>query len=253
MTEIEIMGSYRLTVPDPHPGDKWFLDWALHAPNQVGAHLRMGQAALRALAESGFNPATVHHPFGGLGGQALVSWKLWPEARQTIDEFSPAAYEHLVRSFIRETNLIRLGDSYKMSVPPADLYVADYGDNTAHRMADVKNPRRVLFERMLEHEPGAILLTDIAGPRLHMPKIHASYQRATGAEFPSNDYLAYLSAYERWLAGTFGYYATDVFYQRWSSILVLRPDVGAPTVTSFHRLESLLPVPGGGSGFRVVS
>lgn len=214
-------------------GDKWFLDWVLRSPKEVSSHLTAGWCAYSSLL-------TIYDPleltsaveyFGGMGAQALMIENLFRPTEHTISDYSAEAVEH-VREFLPRARaalpgggspgwaVIKQADAYDpATVIKADLVGLDFGDLTAWRTRDGEKHRQLL-DRVFELEPKAVVLTDIAGPRLALQR--QRYEELLG---PGTcvSYESYLNALVARLSGLYGYSLVAGFTHRWSTVMAFAP------------------------------
>lgn len=237
----------RWDVPlaDSSDGNRWFADWVRRDPKQTSAHVTAGYCAYRALSLV-YTPdelRTAEEFFGGLGCQSLIIGDRWRPEQHIIHEQHPAAVEHL-RALLPRAD-VRLSDSYAVEPAGADLVGLDFGDLTAWRLCEGQAHRRLL-DAVFTRKPKAVVLTDIAGPRLHLHR--ARYGVALGARsLPS--YPVYLEALVRWFQTTYDYALVRGYWQKWSTVLALVP---AENFIGLHRPGDAEPRPDGPRGIEIV-
>ncbi len=221
-------------------GTPWFADWARREPQQVGRHLVAGLMAYSSL-QMVFGPGELrraHEYFGGLGAQALmIQDGIRPESHIVLER-SPEAVLHLRLLLADRPVSVYPMDSYSpAAVAPADLVGLDFGDLTAHRLRPGE-AQRGLLDRVMASRPSAVVLTDVAGPRLHLHRERYAEALMTPPEH-LRTYTAYLAALANWLRAHYGYAVVRGYYHRWSAVLALVP------ADRWHDVEHpvLLPVP----------
>lgn len=214
--------------------DGWFADWVQRRPADVSVHLTAGFYAYLSL-QLVYGPGelrSVREYFGGMGAQALMIQEgIRPEIHTVLDR-SASSVAHLRRVLGGRGVRLAQADSYAPeSYAPADLVGLDFGDLTAWRLRPGQ-PQRELLDRVFSGQPKAVVLTDVAGPRLHLHR-----ERYGGVlEAPVPDHPAYLRALHWWFQRTYGYMMLRGYYHRWSAVLALVPVGRAPS-------SALLPVP----------
>lgn len=213
VTTATICERWDIELPDPTPGEPWFLDWALRSPKQAGIHLTAGLLAYRSLAPIKVKSAREY--FGGIGAQALMIDEIWQPNNHTVLDYSASAVKHL--------DSLRLNayqaDSYlPENTARADLVGLDFGDLTIWKM--VEGPRADLLDRVFLLEPKAVVLTDVAGPYLHLHR--ERYETVLG-KGTCVDYPSYLEALARYIDERWGYALVAGFYHRWSTVMSLTP------------------------------
>lgn len=245
--DLTVCERWRLTTADL--GDRaqpWFLDWVRREPEQVSRHLTAGFMAYGALQQL-YGPGelrTVREYFGGMGAQTLMIQDGIRPEEHTVLDISPDAAAWL-RSGLRHRPVhVRCADSYDPAVHrPADLVGLDFGDLTAWRLRPGQ-PQRELLDRVMSGSPKAVVLTDIAGPRLHLHR--ERYAQVLGCN-PEHlrDYPRYLLGLADWMRAFHGMRLVRGYWHRWSAVLAFVParllDEDGP----------LLPVPDSPRGLTV--
>lgn len=238
--DFMICDKWKMTCDQPRDG--WFLDWALRSPKEVSAHLTAGHMVFSDLREAKgpMSVDSVVHYFGGLGAQALMVEDLFSPGWQAANDYSASAASHLKKTFPKMD--ISQMDSY-ISHTQADLQVLDFGDLTVWRTREGEKHRQLL-DRVFADEPEAVVLTDIAGPRLHLQR--ERYETLLGAG-NAKDYPTYLRALAVRFNDLYGYELLNCVYHRWSAVMSFIPpdefrDSGKPFVQ----------VPHDNKGFRVL-
>lgn len=227
--------------------DGWFLDWARRKPTEVSAHLTAGFCAYLSL-QLVYDPGeltSAREYFGGLGAQALMIQDGVQPLDHTVLDFSRPAVDHL-RTVLGDRPVhVEQRDSYAAdSYAPAALVGLDFGDLTAWRLRPGQ-PHRTLLDRVMAGQPRAVVLTDVAGPRLHLHRerygevLHMRPERI-------RSYAGYLHGLLDWLRAHYGYHLVRGYYHRWSAVLALAPADVAPM------LGSLEPVPDRPRGLEIL-
>jgi hypothetical protein len=225
----------RWTIPLGEQGpEQWFADYALREPAQVSRHLTAGYLAYRSLLPlhraQPFTSATEY--FGGLGAQSLMIRRFFQPEKHTVIDSHPLAELHLHRLLGPLGVRTVCANSYA-TLAEADLVGLDFGDLTAHRA--VRGPHRNLLDRVFARSPRAVVLTDIAGPRLHLhaaryaealggSQAPADYRLGLDSTAPFTSYEDYLKALASWMHITYGYHPLRIYWHRWSAVLVLVRD-----------------------------
>lgn len=202
----------------------WFMEWALREPHQVSRHLTAGFRAYLAL-QSVYGPGeltSAQEYFGGIGAQALMIQEGIRPASHTVYDYSQHAVTHL-RSVLADRPVsVYHQDSYQpRNTRPADVVGLDFGDLTAHRLRPGE-PQRELLDRVMALSPKAVVLTDVAGPRLHLHRERYAEALWCGAD-RLRSYTGYLSALADWLRAHYGYAVVRGYYHRWSAVMALVP------------------------------
>jgi hypothetical protein len=174
---------------------------------QVSTHITAGWYALNKVREYCPTPKRVNEMFGGVGAQARIAHHLWPFAEHHVADNSPAAAAYLKSTLPPEIQVHQL-NAY-LWFRPAEIQVADFGDLTIHRMG--LKPWNSLLDDIFESLPQFVVLTDIAGPKLHL------FHRRWGQFDRYPGYLEILGDYvnHRW-----GYFPIATFWHYWSAITV---------------------------------
>lgn len=218
--DVTVCERWRMSL-DPGAADGWFLDWALRRPHDVSAHLTAGFCAYLSL-QLVYDPGeltSAREYFGGMGAQALMIQEGVHPLAHTVLDYNRSAVDHLKRTLAGRPVHVQQADSYAPeSYAPAALVGLDFGDLTAWRLLPGQ-PHRALLDRVFSGRPRAVVLTDIAGPRLHLHR--ARYQRVLGEH--GSDYPSYLSAMGWWMVETYGYAPMRTYYHRWSAVTSFVP------------------------------
>lgn len=203
-----------------HSGLPWFLDWAERRPREVSDHTACGYWAYSALANNMLDFESASEYFGGLGFQSSIIRGLFPLREHNIADVSSKSCAHLFRLFSNQpspatTNVLCI-DSTKNLLPDAELVSFDCGDFTALTLT---RPNGEILSRILERKPKALVITDIAGPRLHLQK--ERYAKILSVN--CDNYTIYLHGLAEYIRQTLGYDALVIYYTRWSAVIALLP------------------------------
>lgn len=219
MTPARILEEWEVDLPEPVPDDPWFLDWALQAPRQSGIHLTAGWHAYQSISDLDIESAREY--FGGLGVQSLVIDHFFDLSSHVVLDNSPAAVAYLGLWG-------QLADSFDpRNTEPAELVGLDFGDLTVWK-AQKPGPHFDLIDRVFTLGPKAVVLTDVAGPRLHLHR--KRYETLLGAGSCA-DYPTYLAAFARYIEERWGYGLVAGYYHRWSTVMALVPGEGTGVFT----------------------
>lgn len=198
----------------------WFLDWVLRRPKESSIHVTAGFAAYRSLRvaypeEHPFETATEY--FGGLGCQSLMIQEMYRPREHTVVELNTMASEHL-RALLkgRPSATVRQADAFTVDYP-ADLVGLDFGNLTI--LQAQQGALRPLLDQVFAAGPKGVVLTDIAGQRLHLQR-----ERYEGLlNHDCSTYPDYLEGLAKYLNDTYGYQALSCYYHRWSAVMALVP------------------------------
>ena len=225
---IEVCGLATLPDLPARPG-RWFADWVIRSPRDASIHIATSFATLCSVRpEDAF---TVNEPFGGMGAQAALVEALFSPGLHTVSEVDPEAVEYL-KLAVPEVR-VGLRDAYSDPLLVAGLQLLDFGDLTLHRMRTDPARRGLLEQAFGSEVTRAVVLTDIAGPRLHL------HQRTYAGE-DCGTYPAYLRTMGRYIQETYGFAPRVTNYTRWSSVTLFEADHTGP-----HRVD---PTPDGVKG-----
>lgn len=203
-------------------GLPWFLDWVERRPKEVSDHVACGYWCYAELANKMMEFDSVTEYFGGTGFQSTIIRNLFNIREHLVMDQSAKSCEHLFRLFSNQphpaTTNVKCVDSLTTVVPKdeGDLIGFDAGDLTALTLT---RQHGETLSRIVEGKPTAIVLTDIAGPRLHL-------QRDRYSKIIWNDcinYPTYLHGLAEYIRKTFGYDALCIYYSRWSAVMTLLP------------------------------
>jgi hypothetical protein len=196
----------------------WFADWAIRRPADSSRHVTAGWHALSSLKDAGYVFSSVLEMFGGMGCQALIAERLFMPAEHVIRDWNPAAARHLRRVLPECT--VEQADSYALTGTNADLVIADFGDLTALQM--IRGRARYLLDAIFSGKPKAVVLTDIAGARLHLQ----AERYAKLLDHDCGSYPEYLAGLSAWIRKTWGYRTLSCYEHRWSAVMALVPGDG---------------------------
>lgn len=226
--DVTVCERWRMSL-DPGAADGWFLDWALRRPHDVSAHLTAGFCAYLSL-QLVYDPGeltSAREYFGGMGAQALMIQEGVHPLAHTVLDYNRSAVDHLKRTLAGRPVRVYQADSYDAGAyRPADLVGLDFGDLTAWRLRPGER-HRALTDRVFGGSPRAVVLTDVAGPRLHLHRERYGEVLATGPDRLTS-YPAYLYGLDDWLRAHYGYRMVRGYYHRWSAVLALVPTDVSP-------------------------
>lgn len=224
--DVTVCERWRMSL-DPGAADGWFLDWALRRPHDVSAHLTAGFCAYLSL-QLVYGPGeltSAREYFGGMGAQALMIQEGVHPLAHTVLDYNRSAVDHLKRTLAGRPVHVQQADSYSPgSYAPAALVGLDFGDLTAWRLLPGQR-HRALLDRVFSGRPRAVVVTDIAGPRLHLHR--ARYARVLRTDRLAT-YEQYLQALDDWFRAHYGYRMVRGYYHRWSAVLALVPTDVSP-------------------------
>lgn len=235
--DLTVCERWRLNL-DRAEGTGWFLDWVRREPEQVSRHLTAGLMAYASL-QLVYGPgelASAREYFGGIGAQTLmIQDGIRPEHHTVLDSSAESA-AWLSAGMAHRPVQVHQADSYlPSSTLPADLVGLDFGDLTAWRLRPGQ-PQRELLDRVMTGRPKAVVLTDIAGPRLHLHRERYGEVLHRRPQSLAN-YPTYLYALDDWLRAHYGYRMVRGYWHRWSAVLALVP------AARMAEEGALLPVP----------
>lgn len=225
----------RWTFPVQEAAGGWFLEWARRRPSEVSQHLTAGLCAYLSLqmVYGAGELRTAREYFGGLGAQALMIQDQFQPNDHVVLDISSDAARHLRQMLMEKPIWVSQADSYLVTNhSAADLVALDFGDLTAWRLRRGQ-PHRALLDRVMNARPKAVVLTDVAGPRLHL---HRERYASVIGEFQT--YPQYLERLARWVFEVYGYELLRGYWHRWSSVLSF-----IPGSTLGRTPGALLPVP----------
>lgn len=200
-------------------GLPWFLDWVERRPKEVSDHVACGYWCYAELANALLEFDSVTEYFGGAGFQSTIIQNLFSVKEHRITDVSVKSCDHLISLFRQNASVsVKCVDTFKNidAMPRGDLIGFDAGDLTALTLT---RQHGEMLSKIVEGKPAAIVLTDIAGPRLHL-------QRSCYSKIVWNDcinYPTYLHGVAEYIRKTFGYDALCIYYSRWSAVMALLP------------------------------
>lgn len=217
--DLTVCERWRLTTADL--GDRaqpWFLDWVRREPEQVSRHLTAGFMAYGALQQLyGHTLETAREYFGGIGAQTMMIQELLRPQFHSVIDISPDA-ALMLGTGLREPGLWSArADAYAPeSYAEAELVGLDFGDLTAWRLRPGQKQRELL-DRVMSRPPKAVVLTDIAGPRLHLHR--ERYAQVLGVP-PDRltRYDVYLACLSDWIRAHYEYALLAGYWHRWSAV-----------------------------------
>jgi hypothetical protein len=196
----------------------WFADWAIRRPAEASRHVTAGWHALQSLHDAGHAFSSVLELFGGMGCQALITEHLFAPEEHLVRDWNPAAVQHLQR--VLPDCAVEQADAYASDSSSAELVLADFGDLTAHQL--ISGRARQLMDAIFSCEPLAVVLTDIAGPRLHLQR--SRYEKLLGCDCAT--YEGYLTGLSASIQHRYRYRTLSCHQHRWSAVLALVPGEG---------------------------
>ena len=229
---IKGIGEIELPKPTGSVEKKWFLDWVLKTPSALGKHFRAGQLAFEAVAPYTRGETAVEL-FGGIGAQTLMIQKLFAPLAHKVLEVSEDAVQHLER-ITPDDVMVVLADAYTHPLGSFDLVAADFGDLTV-RWTLEGDRRRKLLDTIFASSPEAVVLTDIAGPYLHLQRTR--YEEILG-KGTCGSYESYLEAFGGRLQELYGYTVAGGGYHRSTAVLGLVPERKLPEPKPLERVVS---------------
>lgn len=210
----------RWTFPVQEEAGGWFLEWARRKPAEVSQHLTAGLCAYLSL-QMVYGPGeirTAREYFGGLGAQALMIQEQFQPRDHVVLDISSDAARHLRQMLMEKPVWVSQADAYNpLNHAAADLVSLDYGDLTAWRLRHGE-PQRRLLDKVMGMKPKAVVLTDVAGPRLHLHR--ERYASVIGSFDTYEEYLYRLSG---WVHEVYGYQLLRGYRHRWSAVLSFVP------------------------------
>jgi hypothetical protein len=208
-----------LHTPAGPPGEQWFLNWVMRKPKQSSVHVAAGWAAIKtARTHLASNPPqTAAEYFGGMGCWSIMLQHAFNLHTHNIIDSSALAVQHMQQALAGfPTAHVKQDDAYSARMK-ADLAVLDCGDMTAHRAINY-SPLRNLLSDVFAQQPGAVILTDIAGPRLHLHR--QLYARLLNHN--CNTYTQYMRGLHTYLHQTYNYGMLKCYMHTWSGVMVLQ-------------------------------
>lgn len=213
---VTVCDRWEIELPD-QAANPWFLDWYLRSPHEVHKHLWAGWAAYQSIADLEIGSATEY--FGGIGAQSRMIQELWSPERHYVFDYNHDAAAHL-RATLPPPVAAWQADSYDPATfRSAELVGLDFGDLTVWRTREGEKHRELL-DRVFASEPKAVMLTDIAGPRLHLQRQRYETLLGTGS---CASYEGYLQGLLDRLEALYGYTCSGGAWHRWSAVMALTP------------------------------
>lgn len=210
----------RWSFPVREAAGGWFLEWARRRPSEVSQHLTAGfctYLSLQMVYGEG-ELRTAREYFGGLGAQALMIHEQFHPRDHVVLDISSDAARHLRQMLMEKPVWVSQADAYRVTNhSAADLVALDFGDLTAWRLRHGE-PHRALLDRVMNAKPKAVVLTDVAGPRLHLHK--ERYASVIGG---FGTYPEYLDRLAQWMFEVYGYRLLRGYWHRWSAVLSFVP------------------------------
>lgn len=229
--DLTVCERWRLHIGDPDHGPvsgaRWFLDWVRSEPEQVSRHLTAGFMAYAALqAHYGRALETAREYFGGIGAQTMMIQELLRPRLHTVVDINEDAATLLGTAGGQGVRAVRADAYSPESYAGAELVGLDFGDLTAWRLRPGQ-PQRELLDRVMSGRPGAVVLTDIAGPRLHLHRDrYAQVLRVPPERLTRYD--VYLDGLNDWMRAHYGYALLRGYWHRWSAVGAFVPAYRLP-------------------------
>lgn len=225
-----IAEQFTMPLEESPPGaEPWYIDWAIKNPGKISKSVTVGWYAYQSLLSvyDAHEIRSAWEPFGGIGAQSLMIRGLFPDlAQHFVGEYTDRAVDHLRRVLPAGVRVLRQ-DAYTSRPKYADLVGLDFGDFTCWKTREGQ-PHRALMDQVFGTAPyeepetvaKAVVLTDVAGPRLglHRSRYEALLGTGTCADYPS-----YLDALADLLEETFGYTMIAGFYHHGAAKMALVP------------------------------
>lgn len=207
----------------PAGADPWYIDWAIKNPKRISDSVTVGWYAYQSLL-SVYEPEeirTAWEPFGGIGAQSLIIRHLFPDLTEhVVGEYTDPAVAHLRRALPKGVTVLK-ADAYEVSyIKPYDLVGLDFGDLTCWKTREGQQHRALLDRVFGTMKPKAVVLTDVAGPRLGLHRTRYEALLGTGT---CATYATYLPALADLLEETFGYRLVAGFYHHGAGKMALVP------------------------------
>ena len=217
--KIRILDRWDMELPEPTPGDPWFLDWVVREPTMLGKHLAASWEAYSALARTLDTVNSVIELFGGIGGQGLMVEELFPDLLiHSVSDYSLGSVAHL-KGVLPGAHVSQM-DAYRAVLDPGwDVVGLDFGDLTARWTLDGEQ-KRILLDRVFATGPSGVVLTDVAGPYLHLQQGVSERILGDGA---GASYPTYLEALQARLEELYGYVVAGGGWHRGSAVMALVP------------------------------
>lgn len=226
------------------PGEPlWWADWLARSPKEASQHIAASYGAYRSLLDV-YSPddiQTASESFGGVGAQGVIIQNLFHPYWHIVQDYSADSALHLQNLFARSPGVLaRQADSYvDEPFTPVDLVGLDFGDLTCWRTREGEK-HRGLLDRVFQSGPKAVVLTDIAGPRLHLQRDRYETLLGVGS---CRSQEAYLTAFLGRLEVLYDYRLVAGFYHRWSAVMALVPVAALEAASLPSTMRGLFPTP----------
>lgn len=221
---ISVMG-YKPLLPDlpDYAGGPWFANWVSRRSKDASLHIYTSAMAMEHLAEDYPDPVSIIEHFGGIGAHAVLAHNIFRARSHLVQDIDEDAVEYMTSAL--DFAFVSRADAYG-PFPPAQgsLQILDFPNFTIRKFMD-KPVRRFMDGVFTGGAARAVLVTDIAGPRLHL--VRETYERILGKELPS--YPDYLRASADYISSQYTDWMPRVtWYTRWSAITVFTWGVRGP-------------------------
>ena len=225
MTHIaHILERFTMPLEESAPGaEPWYIDWVIKNPKKISDSVTVGWYAYQSLL-SVYDPeeiSTAVEPFGGIGAQSLIIRDLFPSLRRhVVGEYTDLAVDHLRQVLPSLVQVIK-ADAYEgtSDFKNWDLVGLDFGDLTCWKTRPGQ-PHRGLLDRVFAGSPKAVVLTDVACPRLGLHRDRYEALLGTGT---CKSYETYLPALAELLEEMYGYVTIAGFYHRGAAKMAMVP------------------------------
>lgn len=204
--------------------EPWYGDWAVRNPKKISESITVGWYAYSSLLGV-YDPEdidTAYEYFGGMGAQSLIIQELFAPATHAVADYARESVTHMRRALPGHID-VDVADAYDGTSHPADLVGLDFGDLTVWKLRPGQ-PHRDLVDRVFAAEPRAVVVTDVASPRLHL---HRDRYETMLGEGSCASYPSYLLALGEWFERTYGYVLVAGFYHRGAAKMAFAPAVEA--------------------------
>lgn len=217
-----IAEQFTMNLEESPPGaEPWYIDWAIKNPKRISDSVTVGWYAYQSLL-SVYEPEEIRtcwEPFGGIGAQSLIIRHLFPDLTDHwVGEYTQPAVDHLRRALPKGVRVAK-ADAYATPPIPADLVGLDFGDLTCWKTREGQQ-HRAFLDAVFANRPKAVVLTDVAGPRLGL---HRTRYEALLGSGTCATYASYLPALADLLEETFGYTVVAGFYHHGAGKMALVP------------------------------
>lgn len=213
-----------MRLEEPEQENPWYLSWALKSVPHISQSITAGWHAYNSIRELPVRSCREY--FGGMGAQSLIIRELFRPEYHVVMDYAPGSVEHLKRTL--QWDDIYQADAYSPeSFEPADLVALDFGDMTVWKTREGQ-PHRQLLDRVFSAEPQAVVITDIAGPRLGLHR--SRYESLLGPGSCASQ-ETYLNALVYRFESLYGYTLAGGFYHRGAAKLAMVPSGTLPPRT----------------------